>query len=177
MLNALDGDEDETYEFKMMFADLCAECEQMQSDLEDAYVPQCFDDIFVSIGAGENGGGLLGWDSYEQDYFGIDVPDSYSMQESTKRLMRLTKEQLIECSAACFKVMFSYLGLRHRYDCLKAALDILKDENNAYLKIVKEIEEIYEQANKDKFYAWGVNSATMKLERLADTMPDIAWIQ
>ena len=29
LINALDGDEDEAYEFKMAFADLCAECERM----------------------------------------------------------------------------------------------------------------------------------------------------
>ena len=28
LINALDGDEDEAYEFKMMFADFCADCGQ-----------------------------------------------------------------------------------------------------------------------------------------------------
>lgn len=52
LLNALDGDEDEAYEFKMMFADLCAECEQMSEDLNEEWVPECFDIFFVSAGAG-----------------------------------------------------------------------------------------------------------------------------
>lgn len=38
LLNALDGDEDEAYEFKMMFADLCAECEKMLEDLREEWV-------------------------------------------------------------------------------------------------------------------------------------------
>lgn len=46
LLNALIGDEDEAYEFKMMFADLCAECNRMESDLEEQWVPECFD-IFL----------------------------------------------------------------------------------------------------------------------------------
>ena len=33
LLNALDGNEDEAREFRMMFADLCAECEQMLYDM------------------------------------------------------------------------------------------------------------------------------------------------
>ncbi len=33
LLNALDGDEDDAYEFKMMFSTLSAECEQMIYDL------------------------------------------------------------------------------------------------------------------------------------------------
>ena len=35
LINALAGDEDEAYEFKMAFGDLCAECEQMRMDLEE----------------------------------------------------------------------------------------------------------------------------------------------
>ena len=56
LINALDGDEDEAYEFRMMFADLCAECDQMISDLEEEWVPECFDVFFVAAGAGEEYG-------------------------------------------------------------------------------------------------------------------------
>lgn len=73
LINALDGDEDEAFEFKMAFADLCAECERMQEDLQEEWVPECFDIFFVAAGAGV----LLGWDSYEQDYFGIDCTESW----------------------------------------------------------------------------------------------------
>lgn len=38
LINALDGDEDEAYEFKMAFADLCAECERMQEDLQEEWI-------------------------------------------------------------------------------------------------------------------------------------------
>ena len=31
LINALSGDEDEAYEFKMAFADLCAECERIHA--------------------------------------------------------------------------------------------------------------------------------------------------
>lgn len=40
LINALDGEEDEAYEFKMAFADLCAECERMQGDLQEEWVPE-----------------------------------------------------------------------------------------------------------------------------------------
>lgn len=42
LINALDGDEDEAYEFKMAFADLCAESERMFYDLQEEWVPECF---------------------------------------------------------------------------------------------------------------------------------------
>ena len=68
LINALDGDEDQAFEFKMMFSDLCAECERMCRDLEEEWVPEYFDIFFVVMGAGQNFGGILGFDIYEQDY-------------------------------------------------------------------------------------------------------------
>lgn len=84
LVNALCGDEDEAYEFKMAFADLCAECERMFDDLNEEWVPECFDIFFVSAGAGDEYGGLLGYDNWEQDYFGISEIDSYAENEAKK---------------------------------------------------------------------------------------------
>ena len=52
LINALDGDEDEAYELKLMFTELYAECERMYADLKNKYVPECFDRFFAAIGAG-----------------------------------------------------------------------------------------------------------------------------
>ena len=51
LINALAGDEDEAYEFRMAFADLCAECERMRGDLQEEWVPECFDIFFVAVNA------------------------------------------------------------------------------------------------------------------------------
>lgn len=90
LINALDGDEDEAYEFKMAFADLCAECDRMSEDLNEEWVPECFDIFFVAVGAGESYGGILGWDSFEQDYFGISCTDSFAEDEAKKKLKQMT---------------------------------------------------------------------------------------
>lgn len=175
LINALAGDEDEAHEFKMMFADLSAECEQMQEDLECEYIPECFDSFFVSIGAGDKGGGYLGWDSYEHDYFRLSCTDSYVEGKCTEKLMRMTKAHLIESARICFRVYVSYLGIRHRYDCLKAAMDILRDENTGYLQMVRKIEDAYEKADAHHFYSW--HQETRDFERLLSCMPDMAWVQ
>lgn len=178
LINALDGNEDEAYEFKMMFADLCAECERMRQDLEEEWVPDCFDRFFVAIGAGENLGGLLGYDSYEQDYFGLSYTDAWAEDESKKVLKRLTKDELIAAARQCFRVYQSFIALRHRYDCLKAAMDILRDQNTGYLQMVKRIEEVYEKADEesDGFkYRWC--KEVMELDRILENMPQEAWIQ
>ena len=56
LVNALDGDEDEAYEFKMAFSDLEAEIEQFQEDLEDEYITEYFDIFFPAVGARYAGG-------------------------------------------------------------------------------------------------------------------------
>lgn len=178
LLNALDGDEDEAYEFKMMFGDLCAECDRMMEDLDEEWVPDCFDRFFVAIGAGEDFGGLLGYDSYEQDYFGLSCTEAFAEDESKKVLERMNKNDLIAAARQCFRVYQSFIALRHRYDCLKAAMDILRDQNTGYLQMVKQIEEVYERADKksDGFrYEWC--KEVKELDRILQNMPQEAWIQ
>lgn len=178
LINALDGNEDEAYEFKMMFGDLCAECDRMISDLNEEWVPDCFDRFFVAIGAGEDFGGLLGFDSYEQDYFGLSCTDAFAEDESKKSLERMTKNDLIAAARQCFRVYQSFIALRHRYDCLKAAMDILRDQNTGYLQMVKQIEEVYEKADKESFgFRYKFCKEVIELDRILENMPQEAWIQ
>ncbi|WP_343247742.1 hypothetical protein [Diplocloster hominis] len=176
LINALDGDGDEAYEFKMAFGDLCAECEQMRRDLEEEWVPDCFDLFFVTIGAGESGGGLLGWDSFEQDYFGLSCADSFAEDETKKKLKQMTKDELIAAARQCFRVYQAYVGLRSRYDSLKAAIDILRDENTGVLQAVKEIEKLYEAVSADRWSREDWSQESRDWERYTDALPPEAWI-
>lgn len=176
LINALNGDEDEAYEFKMAFADLCAECERMCEELDEEWVPECFDIFFVSVGAGELGGGLLGWDSFEQDYFGISCSGSFAEDEAKKKLKTMTKDNLIAAARQCFKVYSAYIGLRNRYDSLKAAIDILRDQNTGYLQTVKEIEKLYEDASKDRWSRDEYSKESREWKRYTDALPPEAWI-
>ena len=177
LINALDGNEDGAFEFKMMFGDLCAECDKMLEDLEQEWVPKCFDKFFVAIGAGEDCGGLLGFDAYEQDYLGLCCADVFAEDESKKALKQLTKDNLIAAARQCFRVYQSFIALRHRYDCLKAAMDILRDQNTGHLQMVKKIEEVYEKAEKASYRfrdQWC--KEVQELDRILENMPQEAWI-
>lgn len=176
LVNALDGDEDEAYEFKMAFADLCAECERMFSDLHEEWVPECFDIFFVSAGAGYEYGGLLGYDDYENDYFGISCFESFAEDEARKKLKQMTKDNLIVATRQCFKVYSSYIGLKNRYDSLKAAIDILRDQNTGYLQVVKEIEKLYEAAAEHQEKYAEYSKEWKEFERYTDALPQEAWI-
>ena len=175
LINALSGDEDEAYEFKMAFADLCAECERMLDDLQEEWVPECFDVFFVAAGAGERYEGILGWDSYEQDYYGINCSDSWAEDEAKKKLKQMTKDEMIAAVRQCFRIYSAYTGLKIRYDNLKAAIDILRDQNTGYLQVVKEIERLYEAAVKKGNYAnW--SNEWKEFKRYTDALPQEAWI-
>lgn len=178
LINALDGNEDEAYEFKMMFADLCVECDKMREDLKDEWVPECFDRFFVAIGAGEDFGGLLGYDSYEQDYFGLSCSDVYAEDESKKALKQLTKDDLIAAARQCLRIYQSYIALSYRYDCLKTAMDILRDQNTGYLQMVNQIEEVYEKANSKSFgFEFKHVKEVKRLDEILKKLPDEAWLQ
>ena len=173
LINALSGDEDESYEFKMAFADLCAECERMFEDLQEEWVPECFDIFFVVAGAGD----LLGWDSYEGDYFGISSYESNLAEEDCReKLKRMTKDELIDASRQCFVVYQAYIGLRNRYDSLKAAIDILRDQNTGVLQTVKEIEKLYDVAQEKQGNYAEYSKEWKEFDRYADALPQEAWI-
>lgn len=176
LINALNGDDDEAYEFKMAFGDLCAECERMVYDMEEEWIPECFDIFFVSIGAGEFADGLLGWDSYEQDYLGISCTMAFAEDEAKKKLKQMTKDDLIAAARQCFRVYHAYLGLQNRYDNMKAAIDILREKNTGYLQVVKEIEKIYEKASDEwnRYDDW--NKAAVEWKMYTDALPQEAWL-
>ena len=176
LLNALDGDQDEAFEFKMAFADLCAECEAMQADLNEEWIPECFDLLFVAAGAGNQFGGLLGYDSFEGDYFGINCMDAWAEDEAKKKLKQLTKDELIAAIRQCFRVYQSFIGLSVRYDSLKAAIDILRDKNTGIIQVVKEIERLYEATSAEQGIYAEYSKAWKEFDQYTEALPSEAWV-
>lgn len=144
----------------------------MQTDLEEEWIPECFNLLFVVARSGD----YLGLDSYEGDYFGINGIDSFVEDEAKKKLKKLTKDELIEAVRQCFKIYQAYIGLQNRYDSLKAAIDILRDQNTGVLQTVKEIEKLYEQATEEQWCYAQYSKAWQKFERCTDALPQMAWI-
>ena len=176
LVNALAGDEDEAWEFKAAFSDLAAELEQFESDLQDAWIPDCFDDLFPAAGMEDV---WLGYDTYEHDYFGL-TPYEYgpAQKEAEKRICRLTKTELLEAVGACLKIYASYTALQYRYDCLEASLNIIRGQNMDRLKLVKAIEEQYQKAEEESSgfkYQWG--KAITDLDKMLASVPQEYWIQ
>ena len=173
-LDELIGDEEETFELKMAFSTLEADCEQMQQDMDNEWVPEFFDDFFGAIGP--RGSMMLGYDSYEGDYFGLSgsYESELAQKECEKRLLSHTKQEIVEAYSICFRVAVNYIALKDRYDGLKAYIDILHGQNTGLLQTVKRIEELY-----DKTADYGLNRGENEKEfaALLDSLPQEVWLQ
>lgn len=177
LVEALDGDEDEAYEFRMAFTSLEAELEQFQADLEQEWVSKWFDTLFPAVGY--DGGGLMGYDEYEGDYYGLDAYQyAYAHDEAAKRIMTLTKKDLLSAVGSCLKVYTQYVSVSYRYASLDAAIETLRGDNMERLKLVKGIEEQYELAEEDTMgFKNNFGEELRKLDRMLQNVPQEYWAQ
>lgn len=168
LLNAMDGDEDEVEEFRMTFADISANCERLIGAISDAYIEENFDAFLVTA----NGGfyKTVGYDSYEEDYFAlIGYEPELAQSEAVKRIMRLTKQEIVSLARTVFGVIAAYTDLVQHYDKLEAVYNIVKGENAELLSAVKRIDEAYERYIETQ----DVSAYDKVLYRL----PDRAWLE
>jgi hypothetical protein len=171
LLNALDGEEEEAFEFKIAFCDLEQKADRIYEALRETYVTEYFDDFMVGILG--NKYRMIGYDDYEEDYFSlVSYEERAAFSEAGKRIMRLTKEKMISVSGQCMGIFVAMLDIRQKYDSLKATFDILLGENTSLLNQVKEIEALYEEAMTER----NGGKKTRQLDSLVSLLPDTVWI-
>jgi len=174
LLNALDGDDEAEWEFRMAFADLQGKVEELDNAFRDSGVREYFDDC--TVGLIGNRYKTLGFDMEEEDYFSLtSYEQNLACAESGKRLMRRTKSEIISVVGQCLGIVIAFLDIRQSYDYLKATFDILKDENTSLLKIIKDIDSAYEAANEENFYEWYPGSK--RFNALLEGLPDRIWLE
>jgi hypothetical protein len=174
LIDALDGDSEEAWEFKMLFSDLSNKCEELSDFMRDEYVTEYFDDFFVS--ALGNRYSIIGYDVEEQDYFNLSGFDTdLAQKESGKRIMRRTKEELVAISAQCFGLLVSFLDIHQKYDYLKVSFDILKGVNKSVLDAVKAIETAYSDAEKSGFDLHEIT--TKEFDKFLSALPEQCWLE
>lgn len=176
LVDALGGDEEEAFEFRAAFSALSADMEQFASDLDERWIPDCFDDFFCGIGG--DGGVMLGYDEMDNDYFGFDSPweEELARIEAGKRLMRMTKAELIDAAGTCLRVALSYVALRSRYEDLRGSIDILRAQNEGLFSTFKRLEEIYNIAEREGFNEWG-KATVNEWEQLISILPAECWLR
>lgn len=168
ILDALDGDEDDAEEYRMTFADISADCERLISVMSETDVEENFDTFLVTA----NGGfyRTVGYDSYETDYFLLSGYESeWARSEAAKRLMRLTKQEILDLARKVFGVIAAYTDLVQHYDKLEAVYNIAKGENALLLSAVQRIDEAYTRYIE--------NDDEMEFDELVASLPPRAWLE
>ena len=180
LLDALDGDEEEAYEFKMMFADLSADADRLWSAISEwGFEWQSYDDVTVAM-LGECYE-LVGYDSFETDYYHLVGPfdRELAQEESYKRLMAKTKKELLECVSGSWRLFVAFFDLDQRYKHLKATMDILRGDNTAMLAVIRDIEAKYDAmfAEWDPTWKRIDRKAEQVFDRLLEHLSDRAWLE
>ncbi len=175
LLNALGDDEEAEFEFRMAFADLNGKAEDLLSALSEWEIQEDFDDCTVALIG--NRYDMVGFDGYQEDYYSLVGYDTELAQtEAGKRLMRHTKAEMISIMGQSVGALVAFLDLRQQYDYLKAAIDVLRDENTSVLKLIKEIDEAYDAAEEKGFcYTW--YPEVKRFDKLLDALPDRMWLE
>ena len=179
LLNALDGDDEDVWEFKLAFSHLEAKADELFEMIyelcryEDDF-GQVYDDCTVALIG--NRYQTIGYDSFEEDYYALTgYEPGLAQTESGKRLMRRTKAEIISTVGQCFGILIAFLDLRQQYDYLKATFDILRDENTSMLQQVREIDAAYKALVTAD---WAARSeAEKKFDRLLSALPDRVWME
>ncbi len=179
LLNALDGDDEDVWEFKLAFSHLEAKADELFEMIyelcryEDDF-GQVYDDCTVALIG--NRYQTIGYDSFEEDYYALTgYEPGLAQTESGKRLMRRTKAEIISIIGQCFGILIAFLDLRQQYDYLKATFDILRDENTSMLQQVREIDAAYKALVTADLSAR--SEAEKKFDRLLSALPDRVWME
>ena len=179
LLNALDGDDEDVWEFKLAFSHLEAKADELFETIhelcryEDDF-GQVYDDCTVALIG--NRYQTIGYDGFEEDYYSLTGYElGLAQTESGKRLMRRTKAEIISIIGQCFGILIAFLDLRQQYDYLKATFDILRDENTSMLQQVREIDAAYKALVTADLSAR--SEAEKKFDRLLSALPDRAWVE
>jgi hypothetical protein len=178
LLAALDGDVEEEFEFKLAFAELEGKVEALAFSLSEIGWYECdgveFDDCLVAL-VGDRYE-VIGFDDVEEDYFSLcQYEENLAYTAAGERLMRLTKKEMLSRIGQTVGIAMAVLDLRQQYDYLRATMDILRGENQSFLRMVKEIEAAYAEAAAENFDPWF--GSCQRLDQLLASLPERAWLE
>lgn len=166
--------EDDAGEFKASFTALAWDIERILEQFNDIWVPDYFDDFLAAVHP--EGHDLYGYDSYEDDYFRLDTYESeYACQQASDRIQRRTKKEIIDCAHVVIGIICQFVSVKYRFDSLSAAFDVLTERAEKTLQAAREIETLYEAAEREGFEEY--REATRSFDRLLRELPDRYWLE
>ena len=144
-------------------------------DYEEAYAEseKFFNDTTVALVG--NRFNLVGYDGYEHDYFSIAGYDcELAEREAGKRLMRLTKKEMLSVIGQNMGILIAYLDLSYRFDRLKTTMEILEDKNHSLRDTIRNIEKAYDEWDRNQG-AVHRSEAEKRFDNLLETLPSEVW--
>ena len=76
----------------------------------------------------------------------------------------------------CLKIYSSFISLNTRYDSLKAAIDILRDDNTEIIKVTKEINKLYEAAASTQAEYVGSTKGWIDFDKYLEELSQEMWL-
>lgn len=176
LLDAFDGDTEQEWEFKMAFSELSSNCYTLLDRIYDSVESEeDFDDCTVALIG--NRYEMVGYDSFQEDYFSLtEFQAELAEKEAGKRIMRLTKKEMLAHIGLALGILLAFFDLRHQYDYLKAAMDVLRDENHSLIQLLKDIDGAY-QAAASAEYEYQARPLWEKFQRMTRDLPERIWVE
>lgn len=140
-------------EYKELFDDLSVGAYNLWEALHDSDVRANWDDMTVALlGYSQK---VLGFDSIEQDYFGmLNWEQEYAADEAVRRIEKLTKHDMVRCFRNIMTTLVLFFDVKAAHDCLTAIVEEL-DKRGALLQQKNdEINRLYKDltgANEEAF--------------------------
>ena len=176
LLDAMGGNEEEAFEFRMAFGDLSASAEELLQTLNDRYIgvePEDFDAAMAGLIG--NRYSMVGYDNFQEDYFNlVGYQRDLAVSDAGKRLMRHTKPEMISVIGQCIGITLAFLDVRQKYDYLSASFDILKEQDHAVLDTIKGVEAVYDEAEQQG--GWSPIQEK-QFELLVEYLPAKVWVE
>lgn len=178
LVSAFDGDENEAWEFKMVFSDIEANADRLRMTLQECIHEMYNDneddieDYFntCTVALIGNRYNVLGYDTYEEDYYALSrYEENLAEKEAGKKLMRKTKAEIISTIGHCVGIVLAYADLKTQFDSIKSALEILRGTNQGILDTIKAINDKYDEASD----YWGNEK---EFDKLIERLPDEIWV-
>ena len=114
-------------EYKEQFDELSFGANSLLNALQEYDLSEHWDDMTVCL-LGQTTT-VLGYDSVEMDYYHMADPycEDLAVQEAQKRLMRLTKEELIRTFRSVMVVLTSFFDIKAAHDFLTSIVQELNE--------------------------------------------------
>ena len=116
---------------------------------------------------------VLGYDVGQYDYFGMTVWDeSWAQEEAKKRLLRLTKSELLDTVCKVFQILLLFWDLKTAHDCLTAVVTELDYKGAVFEEKSKAIDKLYED-----YTGTDAEEFERKFDELTRNLPQRFWVE